>query len=287
MVFTQFAGAHAFMGSQDPLNESRAVVIPVPYEGTVSYGRGTSFGPSAIIDASRQVELFDLELKNEPIDIGIHTTDPIEPDAGSPKRTMERVRKLTYEMLEKNKFPVVLGGEHSISLGPVLSFLDLGKEFSVLQIDAHADLRESYGNSRYSHASVMARIRENTKNVVQVGIRSMDRSEHEYICEREIMGYIHGPSFDNDKILSQLKDDVYLTIDLDGFDPSEVPGVGTPEPGGIKWDQGLGLLRDVCKSKRVIGFDIVELSPIPGSIKSEFFAAKLAYKVLGYSFHNR
>lgn len=285
MVFMNFKPPHAFMGCQSPLPESRAAVIPVPYEGTVSYRSGAALGPSAIIDASCQVELFDIELGCEPaLDIGIYTTDPVEPDSGSPEKTMLRLKEITSEMLEKGKFPVVLGGEHSISLGPVLSLLDSGEDFSVLQIDAHADLRDSYENCKHSHACVMRRIREKVDSAVQVGIRSMDSAEHEYIQDKGITGDIHGPQFDVEKVLSGLRENVYITVDLDGFDPSEVPGLGTPEPGGIRWKEGLGLLREVFMNRNVLGFDVVELAPIPGSVQSEFFAAKLCYKMLGYSF---
>jgi agmatinase len=198
---------------------------------------------------------------------------------------VERVEEQAVEILESGKFPIMFGGEHSVSVGVVRALAKKRKNLSVLQIDAHADLRDEYEGTRYNHACAMRRIRESVKSTVHVGIRSVCKEELDFMKKAKIEANIHwAPDFDEKKVLSQLTDEVYVSIDLDGFDPSECPGVGTPEPGGLKWAQTLKLLNLVSQKKRVVGFDVVELLPIPGSVQSEFFAAKLAYKLLGYSF---
>jgi len=286
MAFTHFRAPYAFMGYQCPLAESKVAVIQVPYEGTVSFMGGTRNGPQAIINASRQVEFFDREIGKEiAFELGLHTYDELEPDMGSVEGTLKRVEELASEVLEKNKFPIMFGGEHSVSIGMVRALAKKYKNLSVLQIDAHADLRDEYEGTKYNHACAMRRMRENVKAAVQVGIRSVCPEELDYIKKKKLDGHIYwGTEFDKEKIVSQLTDEVYVTIDLDGFDPSEVPGVGTPEPGGLRWQQAIEILREVSRKKKIVGFDVVELMPIAGSAQSEFFAAKLAYKLLGYSF---
>jgi agmatinase len=208
----------------------------------------------------------------------------MEPDMGSAELTVKRVQEMAEPVLKKGKFPVLFGGEHSVSVGLVAALAKRHKELSVLQIDAHADLRDEYEGTKYNHACAMRRIREHVRSASQVGIRSVCREELEHINSAGLGEHIHwGAEFDEKKVLSQLTDTVYVSIDLDGFDPSECPGVGTPEPGGLKWAQTLGLLRRVAAEKKIVGFDMVELLPIPGTVQSEFFAAKLAYKLLGYS----
>lgn len=273
----------AFLGFQHRFEDGHAVVVQAPYDGTVSYMKGTSKGPAAIIKASNQVELYDMELDREQgFDIDIHTMEPLKA-AKTPEDMVAAVKKATVRIVSAGKFPVLLGGEHSISSGAVMALRERYPDLSVLQIDAHSDLREAYEHSRNSHACAMRRIREHVGVAVQVGIRSMELAEKEFIDANGLRDFIHGPEFDADKVVDQLSDNVYVTIDLDGFDPSEVPGVGTPEPGGLRWKQGLELLRKVSEKKRIVGFDIVELVPIKGSVQSEFFAAKLAYKLLGYA----
>ena len=286
MRFPYVRAPYSFMGYQRSFEESDIVVVPVPYDSTTSYGGGTRNGPHALITASRQVETYDLETKKEITEeVNIHTMYEVEPDTDSPKGTIKRVEEAVDEILENKKFPVILGGEHSISLGPVLSLKKKYKKLSVLQIDAHGDLRDSYENSKYNHACVMRRIRENVDTCVQVGIRAISKDDAEYIKKKKIDEFMYyGDEFDTDKIVKQLSDEVYVSIDLDGFDPSEVPGVGTPEPGGLKWKETLKLLRKVAEKKKIVGFDVMELAPIPGNILSDFFAAKLTYKMLNYIF---
>ncbi len=287
MVFSHIRAPYAFMGYQCPMEESRVAVMPVPYDGTTSFMAGTRYGPHAIITASRQVEFYDRELDMDVAEkLGIHTLPEMEPDMGSAEKTVKRVEEMADGVLKKGKFPILFGGEHSVSVGLVASLAKRHKELSVLQIDAHADLRDEYEGTKFNHACAMRRIREHVGVASQVGIRSVCRDELDYINKAGLGEYIHwGAEFDEKKVLSQLTDAVYVSIDLDGFDPSDCPGVGTPEPGGIKWAQALKLLRMVGEKKKIVGFDIVELLPIPGTVQSEFFAAKLAYKLLGYSFY--
>jgi N1-aminopropylagmatine ureohydrolase len=286
MAFTHIRAPYAFMGYQCGMADSKAAIMQAPYDGTTSYMAGTRYGPHAIITASRQVEFYDRELDRDVADeLGLHTLPEMEPDMGSADKTIRRVQEMAEDVLEQGKFPILFGGEHSVSVGVVAALAKRRKNLSVLQIDAHADLRDEYEGTKFNHACAMRRIREHVKSASQVGIRSVCRDELDFIKKAGLGEYMHwGPDFDTDKIVSQLTDEVYVSIDLDGFDPSECPGVGTPEPGGIKWLQALKLLRKVSKKRKIVGFDIVELLPIPGTVQSEFFAAKLAYKLLGYSF---
>ncbi len=281
-----------FLDFQPSLENAKAVVLPVPYEGTATYGKGTALGPAAILEASTQVEFYDIELKrNICEDVPAHTLDALEVD-DDPEKTAKLVEETVREMVKSGKRPVILGGEHSITPGAVAGLGE--KDFSVLQIDAHSDLRDSYEGKRYSHACAMRRVGDITKSTVQVGIRSMCYEEAEYIKENKLEDSIFYADDllrkkkdgmldkkDIEKMVSQLKEKVYVTVDIDGFDPSVVPGTGTPEPGGLLWHDVLDIMRAVAK-KEVLGFDIVEVSPIPNSNVSEFTAAKLAYKMMGY-----
>jgi agmatinase len=286
MKFKHFAPPYAFLGYQYPLEKAKAVVAQVPYDSTTSYKPGTREGPHAIITASRHLETYDIELGAEVAEkIGIHTLDEMEPCVDSPKETVNRVEDLIEEIISKKKFPVMFGGEHTISIGAVRALKRKYQNLSILQIDAHADLRDKFEGSMYSHACVMRRIREEVDKAVQVGIRSASSKEMDFIEKEGIENSVQwGDSIDRSSALRELTENVYITIDLDGFDPSIMPAVGTPEPGGLNWPEVMNLLHSVCERKNVVGFDIVELSPIPGSNSSEFLAAKLAYKTLGYSF---
>jgi len=284
---------NAFIGFQHSFEEAEVVVIPVPYEGTVTYGTGTSKGPEAIIDSSNNLEVYDIELGSNIFEkLSIHTLDELEVREKTPEEMLDIVSTNVKKILNAGKKPVVLGGEHSITSGALSAF---EKPISVLQIDAHSDLRDSYDGTKNSHACAMRRAREITKDTVQVGIRSMCREEAEYIEKEGIQDSIFyaGDLQKNKKnnslnkddieaILSHLKNDVYLTVDVDGFDPSVIPGTGTPEPGGLLWYDVLSLIKSVSKEKNVVGFDIVEVAPIPNLSISEFTAAKLAYKMMGY-----
>lgn len=262
---------------------ARAVVLPIPYEATVGYGGGTRGGPQAIIAASRQVETYDVEFKAEPCSVGIATLGELEQVSGGPSDMMIKIEKMASEILGDGKFLLCLGGEHSISSPLVRAHRARYAGLSVLQIDAHTDLRHEYQGSQHSHACTMSRIWE-TCNFVSVGIRSFCGSENEKRAQSE--GRIFtAHDFHKDpalltNILFLLTDDVYITFDLDGFDPSVMPAVGTPEPGGLLWDETLQLIRTVAGAKKIVGADIVELAPIPGIAYPDFAAARLAYKII-------
>ena len=275
----------AFLGLDSPLEASRAVVLPVPYEGTVSYRPGTRFGPAAIIDASAHLELYDEELDAEPSRMGIHTAPPVWPNFSSPQGMIQEIREHCRHYLNQDKFLAVLGGEHSVTVGSVQAHQEKHLGLCVLQIDAHADLRDSYHRTKWGHASVMRRVGELCPTV-GVGIRSLSKEEMDFAAteDRRIF-FDHQIREDPDwidRVLGELASEVYVTIDLDGLDPGIMPAVGTPVPGGLSWRQVLDLLGRVCAEKIVVGFDVVELAPIPGQVASDFTAARLVYKMLGY-----
>jgi agmatinase len=269
---------------------ARAVIFPVPLERTTSYEHGTRNGPAAILSASRNMELYDDELELEPYkEIGIATLPPIDTDDGTLNEVLTELYTAQLGMLEDGKFPVALGGEHSLTPPLVSATAKKFKDLCVLQIDAHADLREEYQGNPASHACAMRRVLE-VCPAVQVGIRSLSEEEAKAIPRlrttvlwaRDIVrapmkAWIA-------KVLENLTPHVYLTIDLDGFDPSIVPATGTPEPGGLDWVQVTSLIRAVADHKKIVGLDVVELLPQPGQHASDFLAAKLVYKCLGYIF---
>ncbi len=275
---------------------SKAAVIPFPYEVSTSYGKGTKFGPDAIISASSQVELFDEEFKEEVYKkIGICTLPKIKYTNGNSDKfylpLVKEIKKINF----LNKFPIVLGGEHSITLGAVLSVKEKYKSFSVLQFDAHSDLRDSYEKNKFSHACVMRRILEQNavKNLVQIGIRNIsndqkDGSEFDFYKKNQNKIKIFWAKdclkWKIKEIIKNLENNVYLTFDVDVFDPSIMPSTGTPEPGGINWYQALEIIKEVFRQKNVIACDLVELSPIKKFFAPDFLVAKLIYKIIGYKF---
>jgi agmatinase len=229
------------------------------------------------------MELYDEELGYEPARIGIHTLDELEPSRNSPEETVKRVEEVVAEIIENKKFPLMLGGEHSISLGAVRAVSKHYKDLSVLQLDAHSDLRDEFEGTRFGHTSVMRRISEFC-SIVQVGVRSMSKEEAEFARKNKLKIFYARNPLKPKEVVSNLKKNVYVTIDMDAFDISEVPAVGTPEPGGMHWYDVLALLREVTSKRNVVGFDVVELCPIAGDVSSDFLAARLAYKFLGYIF---
>lgn len=264
---------------------ARYAVLPVPYEGTVTFMRGTAEAPAAIIDASVQVEEFDEELTGDFRAAGIITLSPVLP-ADTPEEQMRRIASVARTLVGGGKFLLTLGGEHSITAPLVRATAEEHGDISVLQIDAHADLRDTYDGSPHSHACVMRRVLEVTDRIAQVGIRNY--SQREYLeCPRQVENFLTPAVIESDpgwvdRVLSLLGEKVYVTVDVDGFDPAYVPGTGTPEPGGLTWRQVTGLLRRVCAERQVVGADIVEVVPIPGQRVSEFLAARLAYKMIAY-----
>ena len=262
------------------LEQAEIVILPVPYDATSTWQKGADKGPEALIEASRHMELYDIETDSQVYLKGIFTAEPVVVNK-SPEKMVESVETAVRLYLEKNKFVVVVGGEHSVSTGSVKAHLDRHKNFTVLQLDAHSDLRDEYEGSKYNHACVMARISEMCP-IVQVGIRSMDYSEKPALDLGRV--FFAERIQDNtewiQKVLFQLTEKVYITIDLDVFDPSIMPSTGTPEPGGLLWYNVLMLLKAVFDDKEVVGFDVVELCPDERNKAPDFLAAKLIYKLL-------
>ncbi|OHB65536.1 MAG: agmatinase [Planctomycetes bacterium RBG_13_50_24] len=266
------------------LENARVVVIPVPFDHTSTWLKGADKGPAAIIEASAHMELYDIETDSEVYKRGIFTAQPVDGQE-LPEDMVEMVAEQVRQYRRDNKFVVVLGGEHSVSLGSVREHAANNAGLTVLQLDAHSDLRDEYEGSKYNHACAMARIMELCP-IVQVGIRSMDSSEKKALDTSRVI--FAREIFTNknwiEKVLSKLSENVYVTIDLDVFDPSIMPSTGTPEPGGLLWYDVLGLMRTVIESRNVVGFDIVELCPEERNKAPDFLAAKLIYKLLSYKF---
>lgn len=272
---------------------ARFSVLPVPYDLTASYISGMRNGPRAIIEASTHMELYDEELDAEPWEAGIETLAQIESTALGPEEMIKRVKKASTEIISSGNIPVILGGEHSITLGLVQALLEKYPDLSVLQLDAHADMREEYQDTPFNHACVARRISEICP-IVQVGIRSLSVEEAEFLKAEKKAGKKAGTRIKThyatdvikginwDTVARDLSKNICITVDLDVFDPSIMPATGTPEPGGLGWYDALGVLRKVISRKNVVGFDVVELCPLPGNIAPDFLAAKLVYKMMGY-----
>ena len=287
---------HNFLGldeDQSDFAKARAVILPVPYEATTSYGAGTGGGPGAIIEASRYIELYDQELDREPYEVGIATLPSLELSGAGPEAAIRELRAAYDAVVDAgpDKFVIALGGEHSISSAPILSWADRlpGKRLSVLQFDAHTDLRHEYEGSAYSHAAVMHRVHENV-DLVAVGIRALTREERELARASDhihlfLADDIHSGDAWMGEVIDKLGEHVYISFDVDGFDPALVPSTGTPEPGGLQWYPVLQLLRRVFRERNVVAADVVELAPIPGLVAPDFLVAKLVYKMIGYRFY--
>ena len=265
------------------LESSRAVILPVPYDFTTSYQGGTRLGPRAIIAASRNMELWDEEV-GPVYRQGIHTLPEVEPTAEGPEAMVDRVDRAMSWILEREKLPVMLGGEHSITAGAVRAARRKFGRLSVLQIDAHGDMRDTYLDSPWSHACVMRRVREMVP-AASVGIRSVSEEEAGYLAAhpQPIWSVRQFRALGGrwESILDALTDEVFVTFDVDGLDPSILPGTGTPEPGGLDWYEAVDLLRAVADHKRIVGFDVVELSPQAGQVVSDFLVARLVYRMIG------
>ena len=266
------------------LETSKIVLIPVPYDGTSTWGKGSDKGPDAFLHASENMELYDIETDSEVYKQGIHLTEPIS-ESASPEAMVNAVHELVKKHIKRNKFVTMFGGEHSVSIGAIRAFNECFNDLSVLQIDAHADLRKSYNGSEYNHACALYEASETT-NLVQVGIRSMDISEKSVMNEDNVFfaEEMNTDEYWMDNAVEALGDNVYITLDLDAFDPSICPSTGTPEPGGMLWYETLEFLKKVFQEKNVVGFDIVELCPNELDKSSDFLSAKLYYKMLSYKF---
>lgn len=266
------------------LETAKIVILPVPYDGTSTWGKGADQGPAAIIEASANLELYDIETDSEVYQQNIFTAQPVIAK-GSPGKMVKKVNQAVGDFLKKDKLVVIIGGEHSITAGAVQAHRGKYQNLSVLQLDAHADLRPEYQGSKYSHACVMSRVRELCP-IVQVGIRSLDISEKKFIDKGRVFFAedIYNKTAWQDKAISKLTAEVYITIDLDVFDPGVLPSTGTPEPGGLGWYQVLDFLKRVNRKKEIVGFDVVELCPNKNEKSSDFLAAKLIYKLLSYKY---
>lgn len=270
-------------------NEKTAsiVVLPIPYDGTSTYQKGSDKGPEALLEASYNLEFYDILTDSEVYKKGIFTASPVIENS-SPDAMVKAGTKAVSGFLDMNKFVVTIGGEHSVSIGAINAYAQKFDDLTVLQIDAHSDLRDEYLGSKYNHACVMARAKEKAQ-ILQVGIRSMD------ICEKRKMDFsrvvfaheMRNNSTWIEKTCSKLTKNVYITIDLDGFDPAYVPATGTPEPGGLDWWQAIDLISAVNKKSNIVGFDIVELCPNPNHKASDFFAAKLLYQILSIKYFEK
>ncbi|MBD3169694.1 MAG: agmatinase [candidate division Zixibacteria bacterium] len=278
-----------FMGIENcPYEKAKAVIIPFGYEHTTTYLKGTSGGPRAILEASAQLELYDIETDSQPYLNGIHTMETTADNSIPPENAVKLVEEIISRIVMDNKFPVLLGGEHTITIGAVSAVKKKFPDLSVLQIDAHADLRDQYEGSRYSHACVMKRVSEIVP-FAGVGIRSVGPEElddyHRFRAQGRIITSGGFKKLDDYQgVVDILGDNVYITVDVDGLDPSVMPGVGTPEPDGLTFSGVMNLINAVAETKKIVGFDMVELRPLKDEARSEFTAAKMIYKTLAYIF---
>ena len=266
------------------LASSRVVLLPAPYDATTSYKHGARYGPAAIIAASVEMEDFDPELACEPMAVGIHTAPELDTNAADPEKMANRVSEAIAFYTERGKLVGMLGGEHSLSAGAVRTMANSYVDLSVLVFDAQADLRDQYQGMAYSHACASRRMLDHAP-VTLVGVRSMTGEEKSFASEQKIAMFERGaePITDIEAIVGRLSDHVYVSFDLDAFDPSFMAGVGTPEPGGMGWWEALRILRAVAEHKTIVGFDVMELAPAEGPEASAYTAAKLTYKMIGYA----
>ena len=264
--------------------ESEIIIVPVPYDETSTWMKGADKGPDAILEASVNLEFYDVETSTEAHLKGIHTIDPVL-EKKTPGKLVQAVHDCISLLLVEKKFPVIIGGNHTVSIGAIKAFTEHFENLSVLQLDAHADLRQIYEGSEFNHACSMARAREYAP-IVQVGIRSMSAEELPYV-ENDRIFFSHKLFYDKNlysKAIDKLSENVYITIDLDVFDPSIMPSTGTPEPGGPAYFELMHFMRDVIKSRNVLGFDVVELCPSATNKSPDFIAAKIIYQLLSYRF---
>jgi agmatinase len=282
-----FLPQEVFAGLEPPYSDfkqAKIAILPVPYDSTSEWRSGSRHGPQAIIDASQYLELYDLELDSEVFRVGISTLPCVEPVLSSPQDMIDRVYTVVRGLIREKKFVVLLGGEHSLSLGAVRAFKEAFPRLSVLQLDAHADLRDEYWGTKYGQACVMRRILE-VCPICQAGVRSLSWEEKRFTTQRKLKPFYMSGLASNpasiDRIVDSLSQDVYITIDADVLDPSIMPAVGTPEPDGMSWRQILGIVESVTLHKHVVGFDLMEFCPAEGQHSCAFLLAKLAYKLIG------
>lgn len=267
------------------LDTAKIALIPVPYDGTSTWIKGADKGPEAFLEASENMEVYDIETDSEVYRQGIFLADPVTENS-SPERMVDEVHKMASKYLKQGKFVTLFGGEHSVSIGSIRAFKEKFENLTILQLDAHADLRPEYEGSRCNHACAVHEA-QNTTNLVQVGIRSMDTVEKPFL-KKENCFFAHQIFSDPDwmkKALDKITENVFITIDLDVFDSSIMPSTGTPEPGGLNWYQVVDFIKRVVQSKNVVGFDIMELCPNKNNKAPDFLVAKLYYKILSHVFN--
>ncbi len=279
----EYSGQRNFLGLSDDRSsrdESYFQIIPVPYDATSTYGTGSRMGPKAMIDASVNIEIYDHELDMEPAHAGVFTHPELPVSVGDPVRMLERIDRVVEDVVSRGRFPIVFGGEHTVSLGAVRA-LARREKFMVVSLDAHADLRDTYQDSPYSHACFLRRAMESAECCV-LGVRSISKEEMDFVREVDF------PIFFADRITCEdaidfgfLPDKIYLSVDIDILDPSVMPSTGTPEPGGLSWYQTTALLESLIAGRTLVGFDLVELCPQPGNHGPDFTAAKLVYRLMG------
>lgn len=276
---------------QSAYETSRYAVLPVPYDATTSFQTGTRRGPRAIITASQEVEWFDEEYGREFVNGGVATLDPLGPNAAGPEQMHAWVHQVARKVVRDGKCLIGLGGEHSITSALVRAVRSRHKRLSVLQVDAHADLRNTYEGSRFSHACVMRRVLEMGVPVVPVGIRNYSLEEHRFMKRHKFTPITVRETRENPDWIQQavesLSENVYVTIDIDGFDPAYAPGTGTPEPAGLDWFDVTDLLKATAMGRNIVAADMVEVLPLPGSVQTEFLAARLIYKLIAHIEANR
>ncbi len=266
------------------LDSSKVVILPIPFDKTTTYTQGTDLGPAALIEASRNMEMYDVESNSEPYLMGIYTAAAI--DADTSEEMVRQTKEKALSFIKKGKFVVGLGGEHAITPPLVAAQAEIHENFSVLQFDAHADLVPAYEGNPYSHACAMARVKEipQVSHIVSVGIRSVSMEEVPFLDKPNTFfaHLLHDGDDWMDQVVEKLSDKVYITFDLDAFDSALMPSTGTPEPGGLSWHQATKLLKKVAQKKQIIGFDVMELCPIDNLKSPDYLAAKLVYKLLSY-----
>ncbi len=282
---TQFGAPDA--PYRDPAT-ARVTIIPAPLEYSVCYMQGTRHGPQAILDASSQVELYDEELDWCPIEVGVYTRPALDYSGLDHAAALNITGKAVRETLERGQLPLVLGGEHSLSALPIAEARDYFPDLTVVHIDAHGDLRDEYEGTRLSHASIERRVVEMGIPLTEIGIRSFSPEEAEFMKSQPDVAIVWAYQMASGTAAipwERLSKHTYVTIDLDGIDPSEMPAVGTPEPGGLHWYQLLDLFREICRRTTIVAMDVVELCPMEGQTRADFLAAKLVYKMIGYRFY--
>jgi len=273
----------------DP-STARVTIIPAPLEYSVSYMKGTARGPQAILDASSQMELYDEELDWCPIEVGVYTQPALDYSGMDHAAALKATGDAAREVLQRGQLPFTIGGEHSLSAPPIAAMHEYFPDLNVVHIDAHGDLRDEYEGTRLSHAAIERRVVDMGIPLTEIGIRSFSPEEAEFMKTSPDVKIVWGYQLAKGTAVipwGRLSAHTYVTIDLDALDPSEMPAVGTPEPGGLHWYQLLDLFREICRRTTIVGMDVVELSPMEGQTRADFLAAKLVYKMIGYRFYKK